>query len=159
LKDSTGVAGVMAREAREARESVTEDTDEPEIDPEVPVMVVVPSATAVKRPVLLIVPTAGFDDVQITFTCDDVPSVNLPVATSCAVPPGGRLVVEMLIESRFALKVSFVVPVTVMALSVGLALFAGAEEAVMVVVPAPTVVTTPVALMVATFVLEEVQVT
>lgn len=151
-RDNAGSTGVIAMEAREA---VTVDTDEPVMVPDVAEMVVVPPSLAVRMPVVLTVATAVFDDVQVTpeVSACFVPSEKVPVATSCVVAPGGRFAVETLIDLRFALKINVVDPVIVEGLSVGSA----AEDAVMVVLPAPTVVITPVVSMVATFVLEDVQ--
>ena len=58
----------------------------PEILPKVAVMVVVPAATAVARPLLFTVATAGLDEFQ--FTCEVIswgepPPAYTPVATNC----------------------------------------------------------------------------
>ena len=59
-----GVAGVTAMEARVAEFTVRAPL--PEILPWVAVMVAGPAATVVARPVLVMVATDGFDEVQVT---------------------------------------------------------------------------------------------
>ena len=57
----------------------------PVILPEVAVMVVVPAATVVARPALLIVATEVLDELQATVVVISwvVPSKNVPVAVNC----------------------------------------------------------------------------
>ena len=85
---------------------LTVSTDAGEITlPDFAVMFVVPSATAVARPVLLMVATLGADDTQVT--CDVTSPVvllpNVPVALNCFVPMGiiwaldGERVIEMIV--------------------------------------------------------------
>jgi hypothetical protein len=64
-----------------------------EILPEVAVMVVVPAATAVARPLLLTVATDGFDELQVTWGVISwlVPSEYVPVAANCWLTPTGML--------------------------------------------------------------------
>jgi hypothetical protein len=59
------LAGVTDMEVRVA--AVTVRVVLPEILPELAVTVVVPTATAVARPLLLTVPTAGLDEPQVTW--------------------------------------------------------------------------------------------
>jgi hypothetical protein len=120
--------------------------------PEVAVMVVVPAATAVASPLLLIVAVAGLDEVQVTELVISwvVPSENVPVAVNCWVAPpvtfGLAGVTAM--EDRVAEPtVRSVLPETV------------PEVAVMVVVPAARAVASPLLLIVAVAGLDELQVT
>ena len=124
----------------------------PEIIPEVAVMVAVPAATAVARPLPLTVATDVLDELQVTcvVTSRLVPSEYAPEAANCCVTPTGMLgltgVTEM--EDRVAeVTVRVVLPEIV------------PEAAVMVAVPAAKAVAKPVLLTVATDGLEEVQVT
>jgi len=57
----------------------------PETVPEVAVMVVVPTVTAVAKPLALTVATDVFDEVQVTDVVISwvVPSENVPVAVNC----------------------------------------------------------------------------
>jgi len=86
-----GLAGVTAMEDRVAR--VTVRVVLPEIAPEVAVMVEVPAATAVARPLLLTVATDVLDELQVTCVVISwlVPSEYVPVAANCIVLPTGRL--------------------------------------------------------------------
>jgi len=59
-----GLAGVTVMEDRVAE--VTVRVVSPEILPEVAMMVVLPGVTAVARPLLLMVATAGLDELQVT---------------------------------------------------------------------------------------------
>jgi hypothetical protein len=124
----------------------------PVILPELAIMVVVPTATAVARPLLLIVATAGFDELQVTCEVRSfvVPSENVPVAANGWVAPililgvGG----EIDMEDRVAdFTVRVVLPERL------------PEVAVMVVVPVVTGVARPLALTVATAGFDELQVT
>jgi len=65
----------------------------PEMLPEVAVMVVVPVARTVARPVLLIDTTAGFEEAQATsgVISERVPSEKAPVAVNCWITPMGML--------------------------------------------------------------------
>jgi hypothetical protein len=65
----------------------------PEILPELAVMVAVPAATAVARPLLLTVADDVFDELQLTslVTSRLVPSENVPVAANCWETPAGML--------------------------------------------------------------------
>jgi hypothetical protein len=84
-----GVAGVTIMEDRVAE--VTVRVVLPEIFPEVAVMVALPAETQVARPLLLIVATDVFDEVQVTCgrTSWLVPSENAPRAANCWVAPTG----------------------------------------------------------------------
>ena len=57
----------------------------PEILPKLAIMVVLPAATAVARPLLLTVATDGFEELQVTCEVKSfvVPSENVPVAANC----------------------------------------------------------------------------
>ena len=120
--------------------------------PLVAVMVAVPAATAVTTPLLLTVATDGLDEVQVT--CVDisrlVPSEYEPVAAICWVLPAGTLGVSGVSdkEDNVAL-VTVRVAVPVLPL----------KAAVMVAVPAATPVARPLLFIVATDVLDELQVT
>ena len=65
----------------------------PEIPPKVAMMVAVPAATAVTRPLLLTVATDGSDELQVTWVVISliVPSEYMPVALNCWVTPAGML--------------------------------------------------------------------
>ena len=65
----------------------------PEILPEVAVMIAVPAATAVTRPLLLTVATDGFDELQVTCVVISliVPYEYLPMAVNCWVTPAGMI--------------------------------------------------------------------
>ena len=124
----------------------------PEILPELAVMVVVPAAIAVARPLLLIVATDGFDELQVTCEVRSfvVPSENVPVAANGWVAPililgtGG----ERDMEDRVAdFTVRVVLPEIL------------PELAVMVVVPVAIAVARPLLFTVATDGFDELQVT
>ena len=65
----------------------------PEILPEVAVMVAVPAATAVARPLLFTVATDVLDELQVTCVVISwvVPSEYVPEAANCLVFPAGML--------------------------------------------------------------------
>jgi hypothetical protein len=65
----------------------------PDMFPDVAVIVVVPGATAVARPVLLIVATDVTKELQLTWGVRSrlEPSEYLPVAVNCSVTPAGTL--------------------------------------------------------------------
>jgi hypothetical protein len=69
-------------------------------------MVVWPKATPVARPVLLIVATAGLEEVQLAVDVRSrvLESLYTPVAVNCSVPPGWteELEDEMVIDVRAA---------------------------------------------------------
>jgi len=115
-------------------------------------MVVVPTAIAVARPLVVTVAVDVLDEVQATWevTSEVVPSENVAVAENCWVAPilmlGLAGVMDM--EDR-ALKVT----VRIMLAEVPL------KFAVMVAVPLASAVASPLLLMVATDVSEELQVT
>jgi len=124
----------------------------PRILPEVAVMVVVPTAIAVARPLAVTVAVDVLDEVQATWevTSEVVPSENVAVAANCWVAPILMLGLAgvMAMEDR-ALKVT----VRVMLAEVPL------KFAVMVAVPVASAVASPLLLIVATDVSEELQVT
>src|SRR5208337_4916443 len=82
-----GLAGVTDMEDRVAEDTVR--VVFPEILPEVAVMVVVPAARAVARPLLLTVATDMLDELQVTCVVISwvVPSEYVPEAASCLVFP------------------------------------------------------------------------
>ena len=148
--DMTGLAGVKDMEDWLAE--VTVRVVLPEKPPEVAVMVAVPVATAVARPLLLTVATNGLAELQVTCVVISwvVPSEKVPVAVNCWVAPpstrGSAGVIAM--EDRVAeVTVRVVLAETV------------PEVAVMVVVPAVRAVARPSLLTTATEVSDEVQVT
>ena len=148
--DMSGLAGVTAMADKVAELTVKVMLSE--IVPEVAVMVVVPFAMAVARPLLLTVATDVLDELQMTWAVISwvVPSENVAVAVNCWVAPPGTLGLAGVtaMEDRVAeVTVRVVLPATV------------TEVAVMVVVPAARVVATPLPLTVATDVLDELQVT
>ncbi len=78
-----GLVGLIDIKDRVA--DVTVSVVLPEIFTRLAVMVVAPVATAVARPVLLIVATDVFDELQVTCKVKSwvVPSENVPVAVNC----------------------------------------------------------------------------
>jgi hypothetical protein len=86
-----GLAGVTEMEDRVAEFTVRVVL--PEILPEMAVMVEVPAATAVARPLPLTVATEGLDEVQLTCVVISwlVPSEYVPVAVNCLATPAGML--------------------------------------------------------------------
>ena len=136
-----GLLGTMAIETSFTLETVR--AVEPLIEPRTAVMVLVPAATLVACPLLLIVATLGFEELHRTdamMSCVEL-SLNVPVAVNCFVLPMG--IVELLgvtaIETMLAaVTVSDAVPVTL------------PEVALMFVLPVATEVARPVESMVAT---------
>ena len=124
----------------------------PEIVPEVAVIEAVPAATAVARPLLLTVTTDVFEEVQVTCAVISrlMPSEYVPVAVNCWVTPTGILGLTGVTDTE-----DRVAEVTVRVLFPEI----NPEAAVMVVVPAATVVTRPLLLTVATDGFDEVQMT
>ena len=145
-----GLAGVTAME--DTVEELTVRVVNPEIVPEAAVMVAVPAATAVARPLLSTVATEVLDEFQVT---DAViswvdPSENVAVAMSCWVDPTDRLGlagVTAMEDTVPVVTVRVVLPEIV------------PEVAVIVVVPAVPAVARPLLLMDAVDVLDELQVT
>jgi hypothetical protein len=124
----------------------------PEILPEVAVMVEVPAATAVARPLLLTVAIDVFDELQVTWVVISwvVPSENVPVAVNCWVAPTVWLGLDGVTAmddrvAEFTVRIVFpeIVP----------------EVAVMVVTPVARAVARPLLLTVAIDVFDELQVT
>ena len=126
----------------------------PEISPEVAVMVDVPAATEVPRPVLLTVATDALEEVQVICVVKSrlAPSEYTPEAANCRVTPAGifGLVGVTDMEDRIAEVTVRVVPSDINP---------EVEVAVMVVVPGATVVMRPLLLTVAEEVFDELQVT
>jgi hypothetical protein len=148
-----GLTGVTNMEDRVAE--VTVRVVLPEIVPEVTLMVAVPGAMAVARPVLSTVATVVFEEVQVTCVVISwlVPSVYGPEAANCWVTPTGTLgltgVTDMEdTEDRVA-------EVTVRAVAPEIV----PEVAVMTATPAAMALPRPLLSTVATGVLLEVQVT
>ena len=117
-------------------------------------MVADPEATPVASPEELIVATEAFEDVHVTedVTSPVVPSVYVAVAWNCCVEPAAKLVLagvtaidDTVADAEPTVRVAF--PLTPLSV------------AVMVAEPAATPVASPAELMVATAVLEELQVT
>ena len=142
----TGVTDIEDRIA-----AVTVRVVLPEILPEAAVMIEVPAATAVARPLLLTVATKVLDELQVACVVMSwlVPSENDPEAANCWVFPTAMLglagVTEM--EDRVAgVTVKVVFPEIV------------PEVAVMLAEPVATAVARPLLLTVATEVLDELQV-
>ena len=63
----------------------------PEVVPELAVMVAVPAATAVAKPLPSTVATDELDEFQVTDILPVVPSENVPVAVNCWVTPPGMV--------------------------------------------------------------------
>ena len=86
-----GLAGVTAMEDRVAE--VTVRVVFPETLPEVAVMVAVPAATGMARPLLLTVATDVLEEAQVTWLVISwlVPSEYVPEAANCFVTPTGML--------------------------------------------------------------------
>jgi len=86
-----GLAGVTAMEDRVAE--VTVKVVFPETFPEVAVMVAVPAAAGVARPLLLTAATDVLEEVQVTWLVISwlVPSEYVPEAANCFVTPTGML--------------------------------------------------------------------
>ena len=148
--DKTGLAGVTAMADKFAE--LTVRVVLPDTVPEVAVMVVVPVAMAVARPLLLTVATDVLDELQMTWAVISwvVPSENVPVAVNCWVAPPAMLgsVGVTATEDRVPeVTVRVVLPEIV------------PEVAVMVAVPAAMPVARPLLLMIATDVSDEIQVT
>jgi hypothetical protein len=107
---------------------------EPLIEPRTAVMVLVPAATLVACPLLLIVATIGFEELHRTdavMSCVEL-SLNVPVAVNCFVLPMGM--VELLgvtaMETMLAaVTVSDAVPVTLPEVALMLVLPVAAETA------------------------------
>ena len=124
----------------------------PEVPPKEALMVVLPAATGVTRPLLLIVATEVSDETQVAreLRSNVVPSEKLPVAVNCRVICRGMLElagVTDMDDNVAEVTVRVVVPEV------------SPKLAVMVVVPAAIAVARPVLLIVATFVSDEVQTT
>ncbi len=133
-----GAAGVTAIETRDAE--VTVSLVDPLIEPEVAEMLAVPCNTVVASPMvepaLLIVATVGVSELHCTVVvmfCV-LPSVNVPVAVNCCVIPKGRAGIAGVtaIETNVAVvTVTVADPLIV------------PEVAVMLVLPAATLLATP----------------
>lgn len=149
-----GLSGVIAKDARFAALIVSEVF--PLTAPEVALMVTLPSLRPVARPLTVMEAKLLPDDAQVTvlvMSCV-VESENVPVAVNCCCTPNGMVLPAGVtaIEFRVALvTVRVAVPVT------------EPEDAVMVLVPAARAMAVPwvgtALLIVATLVLDEVQVT
>lgn len=121
-------------------------------EPAVAVIVVLPVATPVARPLFAIVTTDGEDELHNTVpeTSCVLPSLNDPVATSCFVVPAGMLEFAGVtaIDTRVApVTVSVAAPLT------------EPEAAVIVVVPVPKPEAKPELLTLATALADEFQAT
>jgi len=158
-----GVAGVIAIDTRVTCATVT--VEMPESEPQVlgtlqvAVIVAVPAPTALKRRLPLIVATPVLEDVQVRSVLRFwvVLSEKFPVAVNCSVVPGAMLELDVLsvIEDNVAgVTVKVALPERL------LQTLAILQVAVIVAVPvpAPTVLTSPLLLTVASDVFEEVQV-
>jgi len=132
-----GLADVTAIEDRMAKFTVRAVA--PETLPKVAVMVVVPAATAVASPLLLVVATDGSEGVQVTCGVISrlIPSVYVPMAVNCRVTPTAILGLAGVIDinDRIAeVTVMFVPPEMIPAV------------AVMVAAPVATAVARPLLL-------------
>jgi len=129
------LAGLTLMEIRCAEESVS--PVDPLTAPKTALIVLLPVATLVTRPWLLMVAAAGFEEVQTAdaLTSCVLLSLNVPVAVNCLVVPTAMLEFAGVtaIETRLApVIVSDAVPVT------------EPELAVIVATPVPTLVARPV---------------
>lgn len=129
-----GLVGVIEIEDKVA--AVTVKTEFPEILPDVAEMVVLPTATDVARPLVLIEATAAFDEAQVTCEVKSciVLSEKVPVAVNCLVVPLATLGLEGVtaMDTRVAdVTVRVVLPEIL------------PDVAVMVVVPIPNIVVNP----------------
>ena len=146
-----GLAGVTAMETRVG--AVTVNVVLPETAPKVAVMVLVPAATVVARPVpAAIVALAGVPEVQVTEavkSCVDA-SVNVPIAVNCRVRPAavdGLAGVTAMETRRAVLTVNDVLPEIV------------PKTAETVVTPGSTAMASPILEILATARFDEAQVT
>jgi hypothetical protein len=145
-----GLAGAKDMEDRVAGDTVRAVL--PEILPEAALMVAVPAPTAVARPLPSTVAAAVLDELQADCMVISlvVPSEYAPEAVNCLVFPAGMLgrrgVTDM--EDRVAGSTVRVVFPEILP-----------EVAVMVALPAATAVAKPLPVMVATVVLDDLQVT
>jgi hypothetical protein len=143
------LAGVTASETRVAALAVRVAV--PVTEPEVALMVVVPIPTAVVRPAASMVETPKDDEAQVTEASSCVlPSSKVPTAVNCCVVPTA-------IEGVAGLTV-----INVKCAGTTVNVLVSLSEptvAVMVVVPAATVVASPELLTVATEVEDELHVT
>ncbi len=148
--------GVMAIDFKVGVGTVTTNVAVPTTLFSVAVTVVVPTATAVARPKALTVTTAVFAEVHVAVvvTFAVVPSLYVAVAVNCCVPPAARLTGL----GVTAIEVT-VGPAAAVIVTVAVELFIPLYEADIVIDPAATAVTRPVALIVATAGFEDVQVT
>lgn len=148
------VAGDTAIEAIVLAVAVTVRLAVAVTPPAVTVMVVVPAATAVASPVALTVATVGFDEVQVApwATALLFPSLKTALARSCWVAPtemeavGGVTVIDFMVTVP-AMTLTCVEPVSPF------------KVAVMVESPAPSAVTMPILLTIATAESDDAQVT
>jgi hypothetical protein len=153
-----GLAGVTNMEERVAEFTVRVVL--PEIVPEVAVMVAVPAARAVTKPLLLMVATDVFDELQVTWVAilKLVPSEYVPVAVNCWVTPAGMLGLAGVrdMEDRTADVTLRIVLAEEPELE---KLLGVVETAVIIVVPGEMAVARPPLSIVATDVFDELQVT
>jgi hypothetical protein len=131
--------------------AVTVSVAEPLIVPEVAVIVAVPCATLVAKPLLLTVATEVADDVHVAVLVNVcvVPLLYVPVAANCWVKPAatdGEAGVTEIDTNTAAVTVSVAEPLIV------------PEVAVMVALPCVRLVDSPLLLTVATEVADEVHV-
>jgi hypothetical protein len=129
-----GFAGVTAIDCRVA--VVTVSTVEPTTDPNVALIVLVPTASPVARPPALILAVAGVPEAQVTEAVRlcVVLSVYIPVAVNCCVRPlaiDGFAGFTTIDTSVAVVTVSTVEPTT------------DPNVALIVLVPAPTAVANP----------------
>ena len=145
-----GLAGVTAIDTKVG--AFTVRVVEPLIEPEVAAIVALPCATPVANPPSLIVATLVDEELHVTVSVRFSVELLLyfPVAVNCSVPPAvieGLAGVTAIDTNVGAVTVSVVEPLI------------EPEVAVIVVLPCATLVARPAALMVATLVDEEFQVT
>jgi hypothetical protein len=127
--------------------------DVPLILPELAVIVVTPEAIPVASPPVLMLAISGAEELHITesVTFLLLPSLNVPMAVNCSVVPttsegsGGPTTIDTRVGTTFTERV--------------VAPFTPPEVAVMVVVPGAMPVARPAALIAATSIAEEVQLT
>ena len=145
-----GLAGVTDMEDRVAE--VTVRVAFPEVAPEAAVMVVIPGAMAVAKPLLSTAATDVLDEVQMTcgVISKRVPSEYVPEAANCGVNPTGML--GLAVVTDMDVRVGLVTVRVLLPEAVP-------EVAVMVAVPWAMAAARPLRSTVATDVLDELQMT
>lgn len=140
-------AGIIVIETRWAVETVSPVL--PLIEPKAPLMVVLPLATLLTRPLPLMLAADTFDEVQVTDTEMSwvLLSLKVPVATNCLVVP--TLIVKFAGVTAIDTKAALVIVKDAVPLTLP-------EVAVIVTVPVPTPVASPLLSTIATEVEDDI---